>query len=222
MEESAHTVPGSPSWHVFISYRRDGGAETAQAIKAELARRGIRAFLDVGDLGPKHFDERLLTEIECTPNFVVLLSPGSLDRCTEEGDWLRREIAHAIRLKKNIVPILKEGFRFPGAGQLPDDIADLPRHNSVRYSHEYFGATMDKLVRFLVETESAARSSGGTRRRLVLGLVCAIVGLSLLWPVLKHDATTSGPSAGDESQSVHPTPTPTPTPTPSASRQTRT
>lgn len=150
IERAADSATRSPSRYVvFISYRREGGAETARAIRSELLARGIRAFLDVDDLESYHFDERLLREIENAPNFICVLSPGSLDRSIEnEGDWLRREIAHAISHRRNIIPILKGGFRFPPQESLPADLAELPRYNCVEYSHIYFNATVDRLLTF--------------------------------------------------------------------------
>ncbi|MBI5767986.1 MAG: TIR domain-containing protein [Verrucomicrobia bacterium] len=134
---------------VFISYRRDGGARLSRVVQMELERRGYPCFLDVDDLGLEHFDERLLREIEKAPNFVLLLAPGSLDRCRRKDDWLRREIAHAFKHHRNVVPLLADGFRFPLEEQLPEDLRDLPRLNGVTYSHEYFAAAFDKLESFL-------------------------------------------------------------------------
>jgi hypothetical protein len=138
----------------FISYRRDGGSETARLIKSELRQRGLQAFLDVDDLRSHHFDERLLREIEKCPNFIIILSPGCLDRCSQEGDWLRREISHAIGQGRNLVPVLKDGFTFPPRAALPAEMADLPRYNCVEYSHAYFSSTIDRLVGFLNAAEA--------------------------------------------------------------------
>ena len=134
----------------FISYRREGGAEIARLISSQLQRRGVTTFLDIDDLGAQCFDERLLNAIKSAQNFVLILSPGSLDRCGDENDWLRQEISLALRLRKNIVPVFKEGFVFPDPTRIPQDLADLPRYNCVTFSHEYFGASLDRLVGFLV------------------------------------------------------------------------
>jgi len=133
----------------FISYRREGGSDTARLVRAALQARGYAAFLDVENLGASHFDERLLAAIEQAPNFLLILSPGCLDRCHEPGDWLRREITYAIASRRNIVPLLKDGFVFPPPGSLPPDLADLPRHNGIPMSHVFFEAAIDKLVAFL-------------------------------------------------------------------------
>ena len=140
------------SSEIFISYRREGGAETARLIRKELEDRGYRTFLDVENLRSKFFDERLLHEIESRPHFVVILSPGCLDRCDKPNDWFRRELAHAMATGRNIIPVLKDGFRFPDKRNLPVDISELVRYNCVEYSHKYFAATIAQIVRFLDET----------------------------------------------------------------------
>ena len=137
-----------PRYAAFISYRREGGAESARLIREILLRHEQRAFLDVVDLGSYHFDERILTAIEQAPNFLVVLTPKCLERCVDEGDWLRREIAHACETDRNVIPILKDGFDFPENHTLPSDISDLPRYNAVVYSQVYVDATIDKIISF--------------------------------------------------------------------------
>ena len=143
---SSRPAPGKV---VFISYRREGGARLARVVQMELERRGYPCFLDVDDLGAEHFDERLLREIERTPNLVLVLAPGSLDRCRRHDDWLRREIIHALKHGKNVVPLLADGFQFPAEGKLPAELWSLQRQNGIVYSHEYFNAAFDKLEEFL-------------------------------------------------------------------------
>ena len=137
----------------FVSYRREGGAETARLIRSELQARGWQVFLDVEDLGASRFDGRILLEIQNAACFILILSSQSLERVVDERDWVRREIAHAISRKRHVVPVLKEGFTFPAQESLPEEIRELSNYNSVKYSNEYFGATIDKLVSFLDEAE---------------------------------------------------------------------
>lgn len=133
----------------FISYRRETGSIMARIVQSELKKRGHMSFLDVDDLGPKQFGERLLREIESVPNFVVVLSPGSMDRCEAQDDWLRKEISHAITTHRNIVPLMVDEFEYPSKESIPEDLEELLHHNGVTYSHEYFAATFDKLSDFL-------------------------------------------------------------------------
>ena len=138
-----------PDYDVFISYRRELDAQTARLIRAELQHRGSTVFLDVDDLRPGQFDEALLERIRDTPNFVLILSTGALERCSEPDDWLRKEIVCALASRKTVIPVLMPGFAFPAEQDLPEELHAIRVHHGVTYSHEYFGATMDKVVGFL-------------------------------------------------------------------------
>ena len=115
--------------------------------------RGIECFIDIDDLGAHYFDERLFAEITKASDFIVIPSPGALQRCRHEGDWLRREITHAIETERNIIPILKDGFTFPPAKQLPPMMREFPRYNCIEYSHKYFNAMVKQLISFLREQQ---------------------------------------------------------------------
>lgn len=133
----------------FISYRREKGSKMARIVQGEIEKRNYSVFLDVDDLGPEQFDSKLLKEIESAPNFILILAPGSLDRCVSKDDWLRREIAHAIKTERNIIPMMFDGFQYPPKEFFPEDIHELIRHNGVIYSHDYHEATFNKLMGFL-------------------------------------------------------------------------
>lgn len=141
--------PAATTYDVFLSYRRQDGSSTARLIRSELQRRRFRVFLDVDDLRPGHFDEALLTHVENAHHFVLILTPNSLDHCSESGDWLRQELVHALRSKRNIVPIMMPGFHFPEAREIPADIQAIRVHQCLTYSNEFFEAMMEKLVGYL-------------------------------------------------------------------------
>ena len=144
-------------YDIFISYRREGGDATALFLREKLMQRGLRVFLDIIDLHKGYFDDALLGCIAEAPNFLVILSVGSLDRCSHPSDWLRAEIAHAIRTHRNIIPVLARGFTFPL--ELPEDIGTLPRHQGVEYSHMYHAAMVDSIMASVEEERAAAESA---------------------------------------------------------------
>ena len=111
--------------NVFISYRREGGIYLAMHIKNALQERGYAVFMDIEDLRNGPFNSALYEKIEDTPNFIIILSKGALDRCYKISDWVRKEIAHAIKCNRNIVPIIELGFIMPAASALPGDISDI-------------------------------------------------------------------------------------------------
>ena len=136
---------------VFVSYRRSGEASSllARTIRAELRRRGCAVFLDVDSLRTGHFDEALLREIENAQNFLIILSKDCLERVINPADWFRRELAYALTIDRNIIPIMMDGFKWPEEEQLPEDIRSARRYHGLCYTHEYFEAMMDKVEGFL-------------------------------------------------------------------------
>ena len=139
---------GVPDRSVFISYRRKLSWQLARLVCDYLGKHGFDAFMDVKDLDSGEFDRRIFSEIEARMHFIVLLQPGSLDRIGEDGDWLRCEIAHALRHGRNVVPVTAEGFEFRRDLVLPPDVERLPSLQAVEVTSqsELFPATM-KLLR---------------------------------------------------------------------------
>ncbi len=131
----------------FISYRRDGGADVARLVHDSLERRGLQVFLDREGLKEGRFDSNLCKNIDNSPNFLLILSPGCLDRCVNEGDWVRREIEYAMSRNKNIIPIALEKFKAPD--NLPISLQSILMYNWLNINHEYFEASIDKLMTML-------------------------------------------------------------------------
>ena len=145
-------------YDVFLSYRRDGGETMAILLHDRLAAKGYKVFLDVENLRSGDFNEKLLQIIENCTDFVVVLSVGSLDRCVNEGDWVRREIAHAIKHNKNVVPLLLRGFEWPE--KLPDDIANLPNLGGVNAAtNEFFDAVIERLTQKFMKSKPKVRKT---------------------------------------------------------------
>ncbi|MDI9404972.1 MAG: toll/interleukin-1 receptor domain-containing protein, partial [Limnohabitans sp.] len=149
---------------VFISYRRGTGSEVARVLAEFLEGQGFDVFLDVDSLGAGHFDEQLLGQIEARRSFVLVCSPGCLDRCASEGDWVRREVAHALATKRHVVPVTLPQFTWPTAGSLPAELAELQRHNAFEYSHMHWRLIKPRLAEML-QAASVPRHPSSTPLR---------------------------------------------------------
>lgn len=132
---------------IFISYRREGGYAMARLLYECFHNAGLSVFLDLEELRAGPFNEKLYEAIDSCENFLLVLPQNSLDRCANENDWLRLEIEHAIKQKKNIIPFMMVGFTFPDT--LPPSLQVLPFFNGVQSSREYFDATVEKVVSML-------------------------------------------------------------------------
>lgn len=95
---------------VYISYRRKPSALTAQLIARDLKEKGLEVFLDTNQAEMVvMIPVRLMTAIESADVFICLLGEGTLD-----SEWVLREIEHAHKLDKPMIPVFQESFQpFP-------------------------------------------------------------------------------------------------------------
>ena len=96
---------------VFISYRRTNFFG-ALAIYQNLTQHGYDVFFDFTGIASGDFESVILENIRARAHFLVLLTPSALERCGDPDDWLRREIEAALDGRRNIVPLMLEGFDF--------------------------------------------------------------------------------------------------------------
>lgn len=154
----------------FISYRRTGGFEMAQLIHDHLADMGIKCYLDLEQLRSGHFDERLIDEIAAAQNFIIILSPNALDRCVDEGDWVRRELTAAISMNKTIIPIIYPEFSWPRNlyEKLPAEVVGLERHHGVVASREYFHSMLEKIIENMTDIKPKRRTETVSSSKFIL------------------------------------------------------
>jgi hypothetical protein len=142
---------------VFISYRRDVGGLWALALYQQLHEAGIDAFYDIESLRQSgRFNAMLLTQIATRPYFLLVLTPGTLDRCRNKGDWLRQEIDQALETDRVVVPLHTANFDYADFERVfpPDAAAQLSSFSGVELSQTYFTAAVQRLTsEFLVPIE---------------------------------------------------------------------
>ena len=123
-------------YQTFISYRRCGGSEYAARLYDYLHEKNFAPFYDITEMECGRFDEQIRITLINAQNFVLILSHGSLDRITDEKDWVRQEIKLAIENNLNIIVLLEKGFVLPE--QLPSDIATLTRYQVLEFDARSF------------------------------------------------------------------------------------
>ena len=152
-----------PKYDIFISYRRVGGYETAKHLFDLLSRDGYKVSFDIDTLRNGDFDVELLKRVEECTDFILILNQGAFDRTIDpdfdpQKDWLRQELAHALKLGKNIIPIMLNGFtEFPD--NLPADVARVQKKNGPKYDQYYFDEFYNKLVNIFLETPKPVKST---------------------------------------------------------------
>lgn len=139
-------------YDIFISYRHEGGIDKAHILKQHLCSLGYDVFFDHEACRSvvNGFETTILAAIEVAPVFIFVMSPGCFDECDNEKNWVRREIEHAIKYRKNIIPIsiADEQVDFdklpPG---VPDSIISLKSYHFAKVDFgSNFKGTVDGLV----------------------------------------------------------------------------
>ncbi len=136
---------------VFISYRRSTSEYLARAIYLDLRASGYDVFLDFESIDSGSFERIILGQIAARAHFLALLTPGSVERCVNSDDWMRREIEYAMDMGRNVVPVSAQGFSFEDAEPyLKGRLVTLPQYNALVMPSGYFDEAMTRLrTRFL-------------------------------------------------------------------------
>lgn len=132
---------------VFISYRRTN-VFMALAIYQDLTSHGYDVFFDYQSIGSGDFEQAILGNIAARAHFIIILTPSALEQCAEPGDWLRREIEYAVKMKRNIIPLMFDNFDFnsPAIGRhLSGSLAVLRRYQALNVPVEFFFQAMERL-----------------------------------------------------------------------------
>ena len=135
------------SKQIFISYRRQGGEFLGKILYDELTRNGYSVFYDIESMRSGRFNEQLYEKIEESDDFLLILTPDCLDRCKNSDDWVRKEIEYAVKLNKNIIPIVTREFELPE--NLPETMKDLPMYERIEASADGMETAMKKLKRMI-------------------------------------------------------------------------
>jgi len=142
---------------VFISYRRDPtGKFFARSLKEALTQKGYDVFLDVDCIDAGQWATQILTQVPKRAHFLLLLTPGALDRCSQEDDWVRREFLKAMESQRNIVPVREESVDL---GELrkscPDSLKALFDYQIATIQHSGFARDVATLIERFIPPHKA-------------------------------------------------------------------
>ena len=147
------------AYKVFISYRRQGAFELAHLLYFKLQNDNYEPFFDVETMRSGQFNTQLYERIDECSDVIVLLSENALEP-REGEDWMRMEVAYALKQGKNVRPVFMRNFKFPE--KLPRDISKLKKCHGLTADMEYFDAVYEKLKKLIdMPPESPEYSATG-------------------------------------------------------------
>lgn len=146
---------------VFISYRRDAtGRAFGRSLKQELTHHGYDVFFDVDSIDAGKWEEQIQEQIPARAHFLILLTPGALDRCSEPNDWVRREFELAVQSKRNIVPVREESFEMGNErGNADESMQKLFSYQIANIGSGTFESDVETLIDRYIPEHKAPRES---------------------------------------------------------------
>ena len=94
------------------------------------------------------FRQVIVENIRARAHFLVLLTPSALERVDEPDDVVRLEIETALDARRNIVPLMLDGFNFATASiasRLTGKLLALKNYSGLSAPSEYFWEAMARL-----------------------------------------------------------------------------
>jgi hypothetical protein len=170
---------------IFISYRRDDSAGTAGRLHDRLAETfgEENLFIDVDNMpAGADFVETLNKQVAICDVFLCTVGPNWLNakdndgqrRLDQPGDFVRAEIAEALKRNIPVIPVLVDGARVPKDRELPNDIVLLTRRQAVEVRNSHFRQDADELTRKIRGLIKGRRSA---LSRAVLGAIVGAIAL---------------------------------------------
>lgn len=173
-------------YDIFISYRREGGYETAKHLNDLLVRDGYRVSFDIDTLRSGDFDTQLFTRIEQCKDFILIVDEHAFDRTLDietnpNEDWLRCELAHALKHNKNIIPVFLSGVsEFPDG--LPEDVVDVVKKNGPEYNKYYFDDFYETLRKRFIKSISKK-----TKLFILFAILIMVLSVFFVTELFKED-----------------------------------
>jgi hypothetical protein len=142
---------------IFISYRREDSGAWAGRLHDRLREHfgHDNVFMDVDAIEPGlDFTEVIERTVASCDVLIALIGRQWLTstdatgqrRLDDPEDFVRREIATALRRNIRVIPALIQNTPMPRAANLPDDLQPLTRRNALELSDTRFHRDVDQLI----------------------------------------------------------------------------
>lgn len=141
---------------IFVSYRRTDAPGHAGRLFDHLVDRFGQAsvFKDLDSMEPgADFVEVIEETVAACDALIAVIGrdwlaaeQGGSRRLDDPEDWVRLEIANALRRKIRVVPVLVAGASMPSAADLPEDLQALARRHAVELSETAWHAQVNQLI----------------------------------------------------------------------------
>lgn len=173
---------------VFLSYRRsDVGGYAGRLNDVLVQRLGAKnVFHDVSTIAPgRDFADVIQRALDDCDAALAVIGPGwsattaeGTSRLQLDDDYVRLELATALRHGLPVVPVLLGGAQLPPPEGLPDDVRLLTRRQAVVLHDETWHQDVDGLLRSLRGEVEGPVEPPSRRKRVVAALGAGVAVLA--------------------------------------------
>jgi hypothetical protein len=145
---------------IFINYRRSDAEGEAGRLFDELTLQfsSANVFMDVAAIEAGRDFRKAIDQSVATCSVLLAVigqdwleskDDSGLRRLDSANDFVRIELASALRRDIPVVPVLVRGAKMPRAEQLPDDLKELAYRNALELTHARWKSDVQVLIRAL-------------------------------------------------------------------------
>jgi len=149
---------------ILVSYRRDDSRADAGRLCDHLTEHFGRdqVFFDIDSIAPgDDFVSRLEKTVSTCDVLIAVIGPRWLlisdqagaRRLDDPQDFVRLEIASALRREIPVFPVLVDNARIPRSEDLPDDLQALTRHQAVHLPQAGYRLHVNVLIQAIEERQ---------------------------------------------------------------------
>jgi hypothetical protein len=198
---------------IFINYRRDDAPGVAGRLYDHLARRFPKRdlFMDVDAMKPGFdFVKQLDAQVSQCDALLAVIGPQWLAARDDKGrrrldgdrDYVRIEIAAALKRDIPVIPVLIDGASVPPEEELPDDLKSLARRHGMELRHTRFNVDADAIIAALQNSLPRSRRRIWPFAAAGLAAVACVAALVVLWPqisaLLQQTSEAPKPAVSEE------------------------
>ncbi|MDP2043213.1 MAG: toll/interleukin-1 receptor domain-containing protein [Algoriphagus sp.] len=145
---------------IFISYRREDTSGESGRLKDKLEQvfGQENIFYDVETLeAGLNFDQSIAKALNDSKVLLAMIGPHWLKvsdstgtkRIQKPDDWVRKEIAEALKRELRVIPVLVNGAEMPDSDELPDDLKELSLKHAQELTSSRWNYDVGKLTEVL-------------------------------------------------------------------------
>ena len=173
------------NYDIFISYREKGGVDIAKKIYDDLVREDYKVSFASNNFNTGSFVKQIFERLKSCTDFVIILDEHVFDRCLDRNlnpkdDWLRKELAYALKNKKNIICLECVNFKgFPD--NLPADIANIKEEMRIKYNTIIYDSYTYPELKNNLKTLNNKSKANNYAKKILLSIPIIIISIYALF-----------------------------------------